>query len=251
MIDHNRIPELAAKAFDGLTRAELLECVKLLGIKIGPASKDDTIRRLLCQTVGTETGPIAEKKIAKLQTARKWLNLTPNGKWEGRYRRVKLLRTPEFQNIPAHPLGWEDNVRYYHFDTVVDMMYPHYEALKNMMRGTITEKQQLNQSTGDKETVKVLTESPVIPYQDYGDTPGTEHLPISMIDYMQNVYAEEGQWKKASRAKLLSLLGRVMGGEVPANYLKDKTDEMIRHDLLRRINIHEEYEDADFEVAAA
>jgi hypothetical protein len=163
-------------------------------------------------------------------------NLASTGPWGGRRRRIKLLRdSRRHEGWRAYPLGWDGETIYFHFDTVLDMPYPYYESLRNMVHNRIKKEE----SIVNGKVVVITTEeaSLDLAFSDMGDTPGTEHLPISMIDWFQKQAYDNGLFAQASRRVLTEYLRLLLGQTEAGRFAKDRNDDELRDRVLSFIGI--------------
>lgn len=229
-------------SFVGLDRDQLKQAAELLGVEFAPQTNNDTLRKKLCEAIGTVDNTLDAPTVSLIRqevpaTPRLSLqttppNLGPSGRWGGRYRRVRLVRTDYYKNFNAFPISWEGALKYFHFDAEIDMAWPYFEALRNMRETTITKV--LSADGRSAETREVTNQ--VLPFSDLGDTPGTEGLPTSMVEYVQRVAKSNDFFSKTERRDLVRVMRWLHGPSVNAT-TKDMTDDEIRDQLLSFIGV--------------
>lgn len=229
-------------SFVGLDRADLVKAAELLGVDFAKQVNDKTLRAKLCAAIGTVDSTLADEdkeevvsaksKGAKLDLHDQVPNLGAAGRWQGRYRRIRMVRTDQYKDFNAFPIGWEGVTKYFSFDIDIDMAWPYYEALKNM-RETMTSK---SISDNGHETVTRETTNQVLPFSDLGDTPGTEGLPTSMREYVQRLATDNDNFDQAPRRDLMRVLRMLHGAQVNATS-RDLSDDDIRDDILNFIGV--------------
>lgn len=234
--------------FKDLDREQLKSAAEMMGIEYAPQTNNETLRAKLREAIGTVDGPLPATDVQEIRQAippRGALviaatppNLTPSGRWGGRYRRVRLVRTDYYKNFIGFPISWEGAQKYFHFETEVDMAWPYYEALRNMRETTIIKT--LSADGRRAETREVTNQ--VLPFSDLGDTPGTESLPISMADYVQRLAASNANFASTERRDLIRVLRWLYGTRANA-MARDLTNDEVRDRILTFIGV-DIYEDA-------
>ena len=117
-------------------------------------------------------------------------NLLPfQNPWGGRRRRVKRLMLSEndqqilFIHWNGYPFVMGLEAEY------ADIPYPHFMTLLSATSERMRQKKVLDQE-GRANWENVFYEIKNFPIQDMGVTPGTEHLPRSMKEYIYSAYVE-------------------------------------------------------------
>lgn len=227
--------------FEGLERDDLKAAAEMLGVEYAPQTNNETLRKKLQEAIGTVNGTLQAAAVQQIAAASSAKapdlsatppNLGPSGTWGGRYRRIRLTKTDFYKNFNAFPLSWEGQVKYFHFDTDVDMPWPYYEVLRNMIETTITK----DLSPDGRSAITKESKRQAVPYSDMGDTPGTGHLPCSMIEYVQAVAKGTSNFAQAPRRDLIRVMRWLHGPQVNV-MLKDLTDDEIRDQLLTFIGV--------------
>lgn len=228
--------------FADLEREQLKQAAEMLGVEFAPQTNNDTLRKKLCEAIGTVDGTLSPETVARvrdemvpkhtLKLSMTPPNLSPSGRWGGRYRRVRMVRPDYYKTFTAFPIGWEGQIRYFHFDADIDMPWPYYEALKNMRETTIIK--ELSPDGRNAITREITNQA--IPFSDLGDVPGTEDLPTSMVEYVTWLAQVCDNFGKASRRDLVRVMRWLHGPGVNAS-LKDVSDDDIRDRLLTFIGV--------------
>lgn len=229
-------------SFADLSRDQLKQAAEMLGVEFAPQTNNDTLRKKLCEAIGTVDATLDAKDAsliranaapkAAMTLAVSPPNLGPSGRWGGRYRRVRLVRTDLFKNFNAFPISWEGAQKYFSFDVEVDMPWPYFEALRNMRETTIIKS--LSADGRQTETREVTNQ--VLPFSDLGDTPGTEDLPTSMVEYVQWLAKANDSFATTERRDLVRVM-RWLHGPVANATTKDLSDDEIRDQLLSFIGV--------------
>lgn len=229
-------------SFENCDREQLKQAAEMLGVEFAPQTNNETLRKKLRETIGTVDGTLPDADVhairdemvpkPKLTLQMSPPNLTPSGRWGGRYRRVRLVKTDFYKKFTAFPIGWEGVTRYFHFDAEIDMAWPYYCALQNMIETSISK----DLTPDGRSTVTNVNSAPAIPFSDLGDVPGTENLPTSMLEYVQWLAAANGNFADTPRRDLLRIMRWLHGNSVNAR-LKDVLDDDIRDQILTFIGV--------------
>jgi hypothetical protein len=223
--------------FADLDREQLKQAAEMLGVDYAPQTNNDTLRKKLREAIGTVDGMLPPEDVRairdevpanrNLSLATPPPNLSPSGRWGGRYRRVRLVKTDFYKKFVAFPISWEGQQRYFHFDTDIDMPWPYYQALKSMVETHISQ----SLAPDGKSTVRTETHTPGLPFSDLGDVPGTEDLPTSMVEYVQWLAKANKNFADTPRRDLIRVMRWLHGPAVNAQ-LKDLSDDDVRDKLL-------------------
>lgn len=236
--------EWRRNAFEGLDRNQLKQAAEILGVEFAPQTNNDTLRKKLQEAIGLVSAPLTESQVGQIAAEAPKPNqravsitatppnLGPAGRWGGRYRRVRLTKTSFYEKFKAFPLTWEGQTRYFHFDVDVDMPWPYFEVLRNMRETRITQ----SLSHDGRRVEKSESSTQVLPYSDLGDTPGTEHLPCSMIEYVQRVAESCGRFADTPRRDLIRVMRWLHGPQANVT-TKELTDDEIRDQILTFIGV--------------
>ncbi|NID14965.1 hypothetical protein [Luteibacter yeojuensis] len=241
---NEQLLEWMRTGFADLERDDLKQAAKDLNVQYAPQTNSETLRQKLRAAIGfTETTLTNDQVTAIASAAPKPAangftlssappNLGPSGRWGGRYRRVRLSKTDYYQNFVGFPISWEGQIKYFHFDTELDMPWPYYEALRNMIETQVTK----DLSADGRSVITKETRRPVIPFSDLGDTPGTEGLPCSMIEYVQEVAKSANNFADSNRRDLIRVMRWLHGPQANVT-TKDMSDDDIRDQLLTFIGV--------------
>jgi hypothetical protein len=229
-------------SFVGLDRDQLTQAAEMLGVDFAKQVNDKTLRAKLCAAIGTVDATLTDNDAAKIAAvAAKGTkidihgqipNLSASGRWQGRYRRIRMVRTDQYKDFNAFPIGWEGVTKYFSFDIDIDMAWPYYESLKNMRETMISK----SLSKDGHETETRETTNQVLPYSDLGDTPGTEHLPIGMREYVQWMARDNDNFADSPRRDLMRVLRLLYGPQVNVTS-RDLSDDDLRDDILNFIGV--------------
>lgn len=135
-------------------------------------------------------------------------NLRPTGPWEGRKRRVTLLKPDEHTRSGAKRIGWEGVLWTIKYDEPVDMPWPYWQALLNTdflddrsEKVTKWDHDEEGRLTCERTSRKMVT----IPRIDHGDVPGTEHLPVDYSDYFRREAIRTHCFRGYSKSALMTI----------------------------------------------
>ncbi|KAF1008996.1 MAG: hypothetical protein GAK28_00628 [Luteibacter sp.] len=242
--DKKQLLEWMRAGFADLERDDLKKAAEMLSVEYAPTTNNETLRKKLREAIGTVEGTLPPPSVEAIAAAAPKPaaagftlsstppNLGPSGRWGGRYRRVRLSKTDYYQNFVGFPISWEGQIKYFHFDTELDMPWPYYEALRNMIEIQVSK----DLSADGRSVITKETRRPVIPFSDLGDTPGTEGLPCSMIEYVQEVAKSSSHFAGATRRDLVRVMRWLHGPQTNVT-TKEMSDEEIRDELLTFIGV--------------
>ena len=226
--------------FADLDREQLKQAAEMLGVQFAPQTNNETLRAKLREAIGTVDSTLTDESVSSIRSAAPKAaslsaappNLGPSGRWGGRYRRVRLVRTDFYKKFVGFPISWDGAIKYFHFDTDIDMPWPYYEVLRNMRETQIIK---TLSADGRKAETREVTNQ-VLPYSDLGDVPGTEGLPTSMVEYVQRVAVGCDNFAKTERRDLIRVLRWLYGA--PANVMaKSLSDDEVRDRILTFIGV--------------
>lgn len=165
-------------------------------------AKEGAIKQILSGRA--ELGGISE--FPKALPKGKLPNLLPfQNPWGGRRRRVKRIRLSEndqqilFIHWNGYPFVLGLDADY------ADLPYPHFFVLLNATSERMRQKKKLDEE-GRANWYNEFFEVKNFPIQDMGVTPGTEHLPRSMKEYLYSAYVDGFpgftpiMWKQVAQA---------------------------------------------------
>lgn len=234
-----KLLEWARTGFQDLEREDLKTAADMLGVDFAPQTNNDTLRKKLCDAIGMVEGTMSSQEVASVKRElpppslhANPPNLGPSGRWGGRYRRVRLVKTDYYKNFIAFPVSWEGQIKYFHFDTEVDMPWPYFIALSNMVETHIHKRL----SADGRRVESSETKHHAVPFSDLGDVPGTERLPRSMVEYVRSVADAHKHFAEADRRTLVRVMRWLHGAR--ANVMvKDMSDDEIRDSLLMFVGV--------------
>ncbi len=178
---------------------------------------------------------ISEASIPEL---RKMPNLSGNGKWEGRMRRVQYNRSTPAKYEDALPVRWEESFIQLKHGVVTDIPYPFYHNIMSAINIDLTTEIVEVKAHGVPRGTKQLEISESISKKyninDLGDTPGTEHLPENYGDFFRQVARKTSMLKGISRAWLLKI-HTILFGVTPITELVHVSDQDIRLKIATRL----------------
>ena len=238
--EHEKLLQWSRQGFRHCDRQALEQAARLLDVNAPPRLRDETLRARLCQAIGLVEGtlppapdatpPPAEKPAPRLSDPPP--NLAPSGRWGGRYRRLRLMRGEAHKDHIAFPVSWEGQLRYFHFETELDMPWPYFSALQSMKEVHI----QQHLVDNGKRVKRSEVARQGISFSDLGDTPGTQHLPRSMVEYVRWLALANDRLGGAARRDLIRIM-RWLHGQSVNRLIKDLSDEDLRDTILSFIGV--------------
>lgn len=173
-------------------------------------------------------------------------NLSPTGRWEGRRRRVQFARANNPEGTIT--LGWAGEQKWTILTPcVVDMPYPYWETVRSrVLVDDLSDNVREYNYNKKKKVLEVTVEpvsTPVYNYVDMGDTPGTEHLPVSYFEFFKEQSRETGVFKGFGRQALVLIMNRLRDG-LPStwfdnrdvNNLRARIAEILGPDAVRALD---------------
>ncbi len=232
----NKYEDWVQARFQGLTKDELLEAGKIFGCEFDRGADVAVMRTKLCEKTGA--APFKEPAPAPRASGKmgKKPNLTPQGVWEGRRRRVIISRQAHEINHKAKALIWEGVTRLFAYDEVIDMPDPWFNVMASAVSAHLSQKK-VKDEEGNLDAMELI-ETPynVHLFRDLGVTPGTEDLPGDLSEYWAKEAKRTNYFAGTSRSALIAMRGDFVGS-VGIQAYKDLTTEEIRFDVLRRCNL--------------
>lgn len=245
------------RKFEGLTRVELRQAGAELGCTFGPNMSEKTMRIRLCEKLGEGVpaeDPVPERpepiRMKRMQRPR----LAPGDEWEGKRRRVRVNRTKDDEQHKAFVLYWNGAARAFPYDTTIDMPWPYWMHIKNIMVGKVIQDKVRDDDGAWVRNENREVSTPLFSYTDMGDTPGTEDLPMDILHYWQREalakdYFRDLIKKSTGRNTLIQIRSDLKGSSGTA-YYKDLTNEDIWQEIIQFLGF-EDIMYADFEEAIA
>lgn len=256
-MEKSKFEQWAETRFEGLSGDELREAGAAYGLTFPRTTTHKEMRIRLCEASGQALPKEMEEAGEQPPTAPPRMGrpgLGPTEKWEGRRHRVMIHHSEENRAHKAVCLTWNMDTRAFEFDKVIDMPEPWFNILHN---STIREVMQRKIKDGEGNLIRM--ESYDVPrrrysYDYHGITPGTEHLPGSILEFWQQKAKANDYFKKLAKRKdglgrraLITILRDVTETKGP-DYYKDKTDEELHLEILQTLGF-EEVAFADVDVA--
>lgn len=220
---------LASTGFAGLSRKQLEEACAVFNIKFHPNSGDDLLRGRLCDAAGAvaPTGPVVVPVVPKaVRGLGEMPNVTPVGRWGGRRYDVTVF-APSGETAKYLPIGWEGDPLYVKFGELTHLPEPHYHSLNNAKLRSFTVK---SEKSGEgvrrsEEHVEQLA----YPFTFHGITPGTEHLPGSMLEWYQWRADAKDNFAKSTFQYLEQVYGELVNAAPKEGWDREK----LRYEVLK------------------
>ena len=239
MSTDNSFIEDAQKRFNGIPRELMKKYCGMLGVEIKGNVSDDTMRLRLCTAVGQIAPESAATKSATVSPRpTEKPNVTTIGRWGGRCHDVSLFR-PSGDTSPGIPLRWDEMLIYVPWGDSdakgglkrYTIPEPHAEILNNAVKRSFTlETQQRKDKSMYVERVE--TQEPSIPFQDHGLTPGTEHLPGSMLEWYQWEAERKGYFQNFKLSRLQTIWSELSGKPPVTRISQNQVSEWNRDKCL-------------------
>lgn len=220
----------------------------LLGYDAEAAESDDVIRNRLKEVVGPNTSstPIIAQ-LHKDTTSqpidlRVMPNLSGNGKWDGRMRRVTYVKSDPNSSEDVITPRWEEVKQDLQNGVPTDLIWPLYENLISAVDIALEKDFEFEKSGKNKGRLMVTEttkRTPKYTYIDHGDVPGTEDKPEDYLRYFWRVAKKTHMFKGVSRALILRVHTILFGPE-PITKFVGVTDQDLR--LKIAVNLGPEYE---------
>lgn len=252
------IEKLAEAKFEGLDKDTLLKVAEIFNLTFPRQTSEKTIRLRLCQAAGQfvdEEKPAPAKKVARKSNG--IFSPKPDLKnvhnWGGKRRNVVVHKPGADEDTPTQylQLVWEGQKRYYAYGIKLSLPYPHYMALLNSEKRTITQ-DEMKDAKGNLVGIRNIENvTPRYNFRDIGDEPGTEDLPESTVQYWQWEARKHDNFRGQPRRTLMMIRSDLYG-PVGNDFYKDMTDEDILHSVLEFLwGDYAEHDVEDLEALAA
>ncbi len=223
----NRLALAADQHFKESGREELEAFADILNVKFHPNIGDDTLRNRLLEALGRKAyefpaeedeqqkadrdEPVGDKPevdgMSPTDLFR--LNLTPDGKWQGRRRMITIQRPHESPKAKApHAFRWGRSMMTIPYNKAVSVPYPFWEAVRNCEYKELTQKTRVSE---DNVSHRVNHYEKVNRFSltDLGDDQSTSNLPTSQKDQFRRIAEMTGKFKEYDRRKLVILARRL------------------------------------------
>ena len=193
-INMNRLTDAIAKDFNDLNRKELEAYAEYMGVEYHPNIGDERLRGRILEKLGKEPIEIANDEVVtpdvpsgELSVADLMgLNLTSDGAWEGRRRRVSIVRPDSYKGNQPQPFNWGRYRVMVPWGVPVSVAYPIYGIMQS---ANFKEVEQVR-TTGRDGTPKIINETSIhnrFRFTDMGDDETTAHLPVSQKDQFRQI----------------------------------------------------------------
>lgn len=237
--------------FAGASREEMIPLYRdKLGSEPQPNLTDEEVRNALVEAYGLQKATIAPPGtdqapaqplmagVPRKTVLGRIPNLGQTGKWEGRARLVTFRPMSDKQE--TQPLGWNGLIWYAPLNVAVPVPWPYWFAAQNCKlwdTGSDAVTSWVKAKDGRLEKHCKPVSKDTIRYEDHGDVPGTEDLPIDYSDFFMRKAHETHMFRGFSRPLLVmihDMLGcprRNMDGTAPPAgmaFFRDMRDEDIR-----------------------
>lgn len=148
---------------------------------------------------------------------------------------------PQNDNSPGCPVQWDAMRIYIPYDDGTGSRYtipePHFESLKNAKTRTFDLRCEINKKGDIDYSDTKTTEAQTFPFQGGEITPGTEHLPGSLLEWYQWEAKDKDYFKAFKKSRLediwSELSGQRAGEIVPGGGYKEWDREKVRTEVLR------------------
>lgn len=206
--------------FKSSTREELEAFAAMLQVEFHPNIKDDNLRARLMTKLGRQVNEFpselpaqqAEDQAAEVSSGSVQelyaLNLTPDGRWEGRRRIITITRPEGWKGRQPLPVRWGRSMVMVPFGVTVSVPYPVYNILR---RSKYKELEQIK-TMGKDGVLKprnVFHERSRFNLQDLGDDNKTVGLPVSQKEQFRQISVMTDNLMKLDRRKLIIMARRL------------------------------------------
>ena len=220
------LAEAIANNFATCNREQLEAFAEMMEIDFHPNIADERLRDRMLDRIGKtlnqgepleiSSDPSAEafevrapdKYTTKDLNELMALNLTPNGKWEGRRRKVSVPKPENLKGQQAHPFSWGKHMVMVPWNVPVSVPYPIYEILRNGQSFQI-EQERTTDKRGTPKIINHRVEEMRFRYADMGDDPETLNRPTSQREQFRKVAEATEYFKDWNRAQLARLCKRL------------------------------------------
>lgn len=227
--------------FAGATREEMSKVYEeKMGVAPAPSLTDDEVRAELVLAFGlakaTMEPPHSDDAVAapiiagvpKKTPLGAIPNLGQTGKWGGRKRLVTFHKMSDKQEV--QPLGWNGLIWYAPLGQRLEVPWPYWYAAQNCKlwdtgSDDVTRWVKTRDGRLEKHVTPVAKDT--IRYEDHGDVPGTEDLPIDYLDFFRRKAEETKMFAGFGRA-LLVMIFNYLHEPQPMWYFRDMRDEDVR-----------------------
>lgn len=222
------LAEAIATNFVHCDRPALEAYAEMMEVKHSPKIGTETLRERMMETVGKtldagqaveaaedpkarpfEVVPPEEYSSEELNNLMQ-LNLTSNGVWEGRRRKITLQKPDYMKGQQAHPFTWGRSQTMVPWNTQqpVSVPYPVYNMLQSMVHKEL-EQERTTARDGTPKIVNHYIDVKRFQWGDYGDDPETLHLPRSQKEQFRAVAEACGYFEDWNRTALARLCRRL------------------------------------------
>jgi hypothetical protein len=170
-------------------------------------------------------------------------NLTGNGRWDGRMRRITYIKSDPNSSEDVVTPRWEMVKQDCVTGKQIDLIWPLYQNLLAAVDLKL-EKDFEYEKTGKWKGRLIVNERTIATQKytilDHGDVPGTEDKPSDYNEYFQMVARETCVFRNVTRA-LIMKVHAILFGVVPITELQGVSDQDLR--LKIAVRMGPEFED--------
>ena len=234
---------IKAAGFKTSDRGYLSKCQDiLLGYPAEDIDTVDVIRNRLREAVGnapretvaepSNVTPITAAKSKPVSLLR-LPNLSGNGKWEGRMRRIKYIPRNRDDGEQVVVCRWEEMKQDVIADQEQDLPWPIFMNFCDAVDIKFWKEHDLDPGKKDPRmkgrlvTIEHEEVTKKYTFVDMGDVPGTEDLPESYFDYFQRVAKQTNMLRDVTRALILKVHA-ILFGVKPMTAFVGVTDQDLR-----------------------
>lgn len=248
---------IKANHFKTNDRGYLAKCQTImLGYEPEDIDTVAVIRTRLQDALGAvprETVPEVASNITQISAAKskplsltRMPNLSGNGKWEGRMRRIKYIPRSSDAGEQVVVCRWEEMKQDVIAEQEQDLPWPLYMNFCQAVDIQYWKEHLLDEGREDPKmkgrliTIEHEKQTPKYKFMDYGDVPGTADLPESYFDYFQKLAEQTGVFKGITRTLILKVHG-ILFGIKPMTAFIGVTDEDLRMQIA--VSLGPKYEE--------
>lgn len=246
-----------ANRFQNCNREQLEAFAKAMEIEFHPSIKDERLRDRMLERIGMKLDAGETVEVSANPQARPFeviapedftnadlnrlmrLNLTPDGKWEGRRRMVNVPRPENMKGQQAHPWSWGRHQVMVPWGVRASVPYPIYHMMNNTKFFEI-EQERTTDRRGTPKIINHRREDMRFKFADFGDDPATVHLPRSQKEQFQKVARATNFFEGWNRTQLARLCRRLS-----LRYERGIEVEQIREIALYALGFDPDVLDAD------
>lgn len=215
-----------ADRFQTCDREQLEAFAKAMEIEFHPNIADERLRDRMLERIGMKLNDGQTVEVSANPEARPFevlppeeftneelnnlirLNLTPNGRWEGRRRIVNIPRPESMKGSQAHPWTWGRHQVMVPWGVQVSVPYPIYKMMLNTEMFNIDQEHTVDKK-GQKKIINHRRVERRFNWADFGDDPETIGLPRSQKEQFRAVAKATNYFEGWNRVQLARLCRRL------------------------------------------